>query len=410
MASTGRNDPCPCGSGKKYKFCCLNKKDTSTGFRNDDELIKSLFPEQTELEAYGKAMEALSREKPDADIPSFRQWKGQPNQATEHVNAIQKAASGMQFSSEAEAMAFFENHIVRYNQTVNDDFLGLTPEQMHSFLDEDHPVPLPGSASNADLVRLNFSAVTKHAAQVPLLQLGRYLLGHLEQGPVKLTNAGYLPTALVKKIFHEVFEPLPFWSFDHIYDSRYPIRRQIDLPILGMLLPVLVNSGLYEEQGGELVITASGKSWIRKPVTEQYEVLYYEISKELDWQDLPNPHLGTPHPQLQKAWNFNNYILSKKARTWVEPNDLALIWLKAFPLIPHSYGINPDDYPEPDNDQFNFTPLYRLKTLIAWYGFEFYHRALGLIDFKPWRPGSMERMKLRITGLFSDLIAIKTGK
>ena len=20
---TGRNDPCPCGSGKKYKFCCL---------------------------------------------------------------------------------------------------------------------------------------------------------------------------------------------------------------------------------------------------------------------------------------------------------------------------------------------------------------------------------------------------
>lgn len=22
----GRNDPCPCGSGKKYKFCCMNKK------------------------------------------------------------------------------------------------------------------------------------------------------------------------------------------------------------------------------------------------------------------------------------------------------------------------------------------------------------------------------------------------
>jgi SEC-C motif-containing protein len=22
---TGRNDPCPCGSGKKYKHCCINK-------------------------------------------------------------------------------------------------------------------------------------------------------------------------------------------------------------------------------------------------------------------------------------------------------------------------------------------------------------------------------------------------
>jgi hypothetical protein len=25
MKDVGRNDPCPCGSGKKYKNCCLNK-------------------------------------------------------------------------------------------------------------------------------------------------------------------------------------------------------------------------------------------------------------------------------------------------------------------------------------------------------------------------------------------------
>jgi len=25
MAKTGRNDPCPCGSGKKYKACCLDQ-------------------------------------------------------------------------------------------------------------------------------------------------------------------------------------------------------------------------------------------------------------------------------------------------------------------------------------------------------------------------------------------------
>ena len=24
-AKTGRNDPCPCGSGRKYKACCLGK-------------------------------------------------------------------------------------------------------------------------------------------------------------------------------------------------------------------------------------------------------------------------------------------------------------------------------------------------------------------------------------------------
>ncbi len=25
-SKVGRNDPCPCGSGKKYKKCCLNKE------------------------------------------------------------------------------------------------------------------------------------------------------------------------------------------------------------------------------------------------------------------------------------------------------------------------------------------------------------------------------------------------
>lgn len=27
--SAGRNDPCPCGSGKKYKKCCIQKELTS---------------------------------------------------------------------------------------------------------------------------------------------------------------------------------------------------------------------------------------------------------------------------------------------------------------------------------------------------------------------------------------------
>ena len=30
MSKIGRNDQCPCGSGKKYKKCCLNKEKTIT--------------------------------------------------------------------------------------------------------------------------------------------------------------------------------------------------------------------------------------------------------------------------------------------------------------------------------------------------------------------------------------------
>jgi hypothetical protein len=31
MATPGRNDPCPCGSGKKYKKCCLPKEEAEEG-------------------------------------------------------------------------------------------------------------------------------------------------------------------------------------------------------------------------------------------------------------------------------------------------------------------------------------------------------------------------------------------
>jgi len=35
MAWIGRNDPCPCGSGKKYKKCCLNTPALSNAGRDD---------------------------------------------------------------------------------------------------------------------------------------------------------------------------------------------------------------------------------------------------------------------------------------------------------------------------------------------------------------------------------------
>ena len=38
----GRNDPCPCGSGKKYKKCCMNK-DSAT---NLSQAIESVFQEE----------------------------------------------------------------------------------------------------------------------------------------------------------------------------------------------------------------------------------------------------------------------------------------------------------------------------------------------------------------------------
>jgi hypothetical protein len=79
----GRNDPCPCGSGKKYKICCLDaNRAESLGFRRlrriEAELIPDLFRFSDEVygEAYFlEAWEEFSLWRPlaedVADVPEF---------------------------------------------------------------------------------------------------------------------------------------------------------------------------------------------------------------------------------------------------------------------------------------------------------------------------------------------------
>jgi hypothetical protein len=47
MKKTGRNDPCPCGSGKKFKKCCENKmiggKFMATQVKPEQSSLTSLF-------------------------------------------------------------------------------------------------------------------------------------------------------------------------------------------------------------------------------------------------------------------------------------------------------------------------------------------------------------------------------
>jgi len=36
MSAPGRNDPCPCGSARKFKYCCLTKGQPATGITRAD--------------------------------------------------------------------------------------------------------------------------------------------------------------------------------------------------------------------------------------------------------------------------------------------------------------------------------------------------------------------------------------
>ena len=59
MVKIGRNDPCPCGSGKKYKSCCLQKKQHSDSMPwptfPEDFVIGELLKSSEEFAAFYKS-------------------------------------------------------------------------------------------------------------------------------------------------------------------------------------------------------------------------------------------------------------------------------------------------------------------------------------------------------------------
>ena len=61
MSKIGRNDPCPCGSGKKYKYCCLVKHE-------DPELLFQRTLERAERRLRDKLIKFSSSHRFDEDV------------------------------------------------------------------------------------------------------------------------------------------------------------------------------------------------------------------------------------------------------------------------------------------------------------------------------------------------------
>ncbi len=138
VPAIGRNDPCPCGSGKKYKKCCL------------------------------------IGEKPAAAN----------NGAAGVVSAeLRQALQDRQFGSLEEVQAFVAIHTQERNERPLDEFHGLSPGQMY------HMLHLP--FTSPELVQ--FPAVLDTCPTAPILTLFERLAAAIGEQGLKPTTKGNLP-------------------------------------------------------------------------------------------------------------------------------------------------------------------------------------------------------------------------
>ena len=190
---TGRNNPCPCGSGKKFKQCCLAK-------------------------------------------PGFAQAI---------VDEISEAAAEQPFSSLEDLNAFAKQRMDQRNQRALDEFCGLSPEQMTHLLYT--PFDSPETVC--------FSADVASTRDTEIMRLFIPLVEAIGENGLKTTAKGNLPLKFCKAMADQLRQADNGEGGGSRLLRFGGISSEIDLEILHCTRLVAQVTGLIRKYRGKFVLT-----------------------------------------------------------------------------------------------------------------------------------------------------------
>lgn len=200
MVDIGRNEPCPCGSGKKYKHCCLGKEP--------------------------------------------------PPRISAIMDELRAAIAGKTFNTLDEANAFAQSFMESKNRVPQLNFLGISSEQMHRLLD----FPF---ARTRDIVEIDPDLAPAAFQGIPVVDNALLFLGRLaKQEPLKATAKGNLPLSFAREVLAELKMP-----DRELYATA--IRTEEEAPILSALRELLALCGWVKKRNGRFSLTENGRKIVQ---------------------------------------------------------------------------------------------------------------------------------------------------
>jgi hypothetical protein len=339
---TGRNDPCPCGSGKKYKHCCLDKKiiqfpvqseEPRTFFEDsslpEEFMLQSMgFDTREEMEAAMKEYKQYCRaaENSNTAIPSFMEYLGRPNMGSDFISQIQKETEGQVFSSKEELESAISDIAERENTRGLDNFLGLSASQMHRIISR-------RSLPENELFSLNEQLASAEVEQTVAVKfaVGLLTLVQKEGGTIPLTSKGNL------KRDHAAAVMSFFFDLD---GDKYSIRSEDDIPHLTQIKFLLYFTGHIDLLKTRLRLTPKGAEWLG---TKNLAGLYLELLAAYadDYEWLSYGMYPDDFSIVQDSLPFSLYMLKKGRHQLRTVSDYSKEFTRAFPAVA---GKNEDDY------------------------------------------------------------------
>ncbi len=269
--TVGRNDLCPCGSGLKYKKCCLGRR---------------------------------------SDPPN----SGAPDSLHDE---IYQALEGRDFDSLEEANAFLADYTQQRRQQPLEDFAGLSSEQMYRLLY--YPFESP------DLVL--FPETMTEEPMAPILKLFRLLAEAIGEQGLKPTAKGNLP----RKFCREA--ALAFWGEAAYREhTQYgAINKELDFFDLHVVRVVAELAGMVRKYKGRFILSRNCRSLLAQGgMAAVYPRLLHVCAGGFNWGYWD----GYPDaPSVQQAFLFSLYLLSRfgqDSRSSVFYEDH---FLQAFPML-----------------------------------------------------------------------------
>jgi hypothetical protein len=280
-----RNDPCPCGSGKKFKHCCMGKENST---------------------ASGQGPAGMSE-------------------------LLRKVLEGRQFNSLEEAQAFVSRHAQEQNRRPRDEFHGLSPEQMHRILNL--PFASPGL--------VHFPEVLDTIPTAPILTLFKLLTDAIGEQGLKPTAKGNLPRNFCREA------ALAYWGEQQYQENtRYGgINREEDFDDLHVTRLVAELAGLIRNYKGRFILSRDCRRLLAGDgMATIYPKLFRAYVEQFNWAYRD----GYPELRfIQSAFLFTLYLLTRYgdiSRSQVFYEDA---FLGAFPMlldeVPPSQVISPDE-------------------------------------------------------------------
>lgn len=284
--NTGRNSPCPCGSGKKYKYCCLNKEQQYSTTSDDNN-----------------------------EIPGLRD-----------------ALGNQQFSSLEQANEFVQRHTQKRNQAPRSEFHGLSSEQMHRILH--FPFESPDVVIFSDKISDEIIA--------PILTLFSLLADGIGKNGIKPTAKGNLPRNLSRNI------ALNYWGEKKFQQKMdfFKVNKEEDFFDLHVTRLVSQLAGLIRKYKGKFVLTKKCQSLLTRKQHGQLFILLFEAYvKKFNWGYWDGYE---EFPLIQHSFAFTLYLIDIYGQKEQSNYFYSDHFINAFPMLidetPHEDYIQPADY------------------------------------------------------------------